>query len=231
VMPAPELTLASVRPVLADVPCSALVARVDGGSLTVQGYLPADYGSARLRELLMATPGLKSLSAKNLHEVTQDKCAVIEALGPYWTRNAEAQAAASIRMKNGKTELAEGDTLIVDIRSPKFSSFVYVDYFGLDGGVAHLLPNIRARDNEAPPSYEASIGSLGGWVISKPFGAELIVMLATPESIFAGLRPEHEARSDYLAALGSRLKTISDKFGPDRVAVDFVQITTSARKR
>jgi eukaryotic-like serine/threonine-protein kinase len=56
-------------------------------------------------------------------------------------------------------------------------------------------------------------------------------MLATPESIFAGLRPEHEARSDYLAALGSRLKTISDKFGPDRVAVDFVQITTSARKR
>lgn len=230
-MPAPELTLASVRPVLAGVPCSALVARVDGGSLAVQGYLPAEYGSARLTALLKAIPGLKSLSVKNLHEVTQEKCAVIETLGPYWIRNAEAQAAASMRMKNGKTQLVEGDTLIVDIRSPKFSSFVYVDYFALDGGVAHLLPNIRARDNEAPPSYEATIGSLGGWVISKPFGAELIVMLATPEPIFPGLRPDHEARSDYLAALGSRLKAISDKFGPDRVAVDFVQITTSARKR
>jgi hypothetical protein len=181
--------------------------------------------------MLKAAPGLKNLTIKNLHEVTPDKCAVIEALGPYWLRNAEARAAASIRMKNGKTELAEGDTLIADIRSPGFSSFVYVDYFALDGGVAHLLPNIRARDNEAPASYEATIGSLGGWVISKPFGAEFIVMLATPEPLFAGLRPEHETRSDYLAALGSRLKAISDKFGQERVAVDFVQITTSARKR
>ena len=91
------------------------------------------------------------------------------------------------------------------MRSPGYASFVYVDYFALDGGVAHLLPNIRARDNEAPASYEASIGSLGSWVISKPFGTELIVMLATPEPVFAGLRPERDTTTIGLSAFTSRV--------------------------
>jgi eukaryotic-like serine/threonine-protein kinase len=96
--------------------------------------------------------------------------------------------------------------------------------------VAHLVPDKRARNNQAPPNYEASVGSLGNWVISKPFGTELIVFFATPIPLFDGTRPDYANRSEYLRALEKQLAQVAGKYGPDRIAVDFVQITTKARK-
>ncbi|HZX30260.1 MAG TPA: DUF4384 domain-containing protein, partial [Rhodocyclaceae bacterium] len=128
-------------------------------------------------------------------------------------------------------ELAEGDPLVLNITTPGYDSYVNIDYYVLDGSVVHLVPSPRARDNQAPPGYSATIGSLGNWVISKPFGTELIVLVATPVPLFDGLRPENEPKADYLKAVQNRLGQIAGQHGADKVTADFVQITTRGRKR
>jgi hypothetical protein len=92
-----------------------------------------------------------------------------------------------------------------------------------------MLPNPRSKDNQAPPNYAATIGGAGDWIVSKPFGAELIVLLVTPTALFDAPRPEGEPRADYLRAVDKRLREIAEKFGRDKIAVDLVQIDTHPR--
>lgn len=226
---APTISMASVTPILARVPCSALAASARDHALQVQGYLPKSFAVARLKDMLSAVPGVTSLNL-DVRQVGDDACSVINAFAPYWIRNRQAGQGASIRTKAPNAELTEGDPLMVDITTPGYDAYVYVDYYVLDGHVAHLVPNLRARANQAPPKHTATIGSLGNWVVSKPFGTELIVLLVTPAPLDDGMRPELESsRADYLRAVEKQLGQIAAKYGPDRIAVDFVQITTKAR--
>ncbi|HEY0844475.1 MAG TPA: protein kinase [Noviherbaspirillum sp.] len=226
---APKLTMAAVAPVLAGIPCSALLPDVRGDTIEVKGYIPRRLGTARLKEMLAAIPGANTVNA-SVQQVSDEKCGVIEMLAPYWARTRQAGDAATIRTQKKSAELVEGEYLVLDITTPPYDTYVNVDYFAFDGSVVHLVPSFRAKDNQAPPSYAATIGSLGNWMVSKPFGTDFIVFLATPAPLFDGLRPESESASDYLGAVGKQLAQLSAKHGADKIAVDFLQITTRARK-
>jgi serine/threonine protein kinase len=225
----PALSLASVAPILARVPCSALTASVSGHALQVQGYLPVSFGLSRLKGMLDAIPGMQTLNF-DVQQVNDAECSVINAFAPYWTRNRQAGVAATIRTRAVNAEMMEGDPVIVDITTPGYDSYVHVDYYALDGNVAHLAPTQQVKNNQAPANYAATIGGLGNWVISKPFGKELIVLLTTPVPLFDAIRPPYESSADYLRAVEKQLGAIAAKHGKDRIAVDFVQITTKARK-
>jgi eukaryotic-like serine/threonine-protein kinase len=231
------LSLAAVTPVLDGLPCSALSASVDGHTLNVRGFAEARVGRAQVRDALNGMPGLATLNL-DLRPVGAHNCDIVKAFAPYWSANhasanaasAASASAAAIHTRAPNGQLNEGDPLVVDITTPGFDSYVYVDYYVLDGSVAHLVPSSREKDNQAPPNYSATIGSAGDWVIGKPFGTEMIVLLITPAPLFDTLRPDVEPRADYLSAVDQRLKQLAAKFGAARVVVDFVQITTHAGK-
>jgi hypothetical protein len=230
--PAPAPTLAAVSTVLAGVPCSALVSAIDGRTVRVQGYLARSVGQARLKKMLAALPGVSRVDLA-LHEIGDDKCPLMGVLGRYWVAYRMAHGGATLRLNPGSgkgSDLAAGDTLMVDVATPDFQSYVTVDYFVLDGHVVHLLPNAAARENVAPPRYTATIGSLGNWVIGPPFGTEMLVLVATPVPLFDGVRPDAEGGAAYLRALDDRLASIAKAHGAGAVAVDFLQITTHARR-
>jgi len=225
----PALSLAAVAPILAGVSCSALAASVNDHALKVQGFLSERSGIARLKDTLSKVPGVKALST-DIQLVGDDKCGVLKQLAPYWTTNRQAGAAASIRTRDAELNLTEDDPLILDITTPGYNSYVSVDYYLVDGNVVHLLPNPDAKDNQAPPSHALTIGSLGEWVIAKPLGTELVVLLITPAPLFDGIRPQSETASDYLGAVEQRLRQLAAKYGSEKIAVDLIQITTKARK-
>ncbi|MDR5754020.1 MULTISPECIES: protein kinase domain-containing protein [unclassified Caballeronia] len=227
--PATALTLDAVTPALAAVPCSALVATVHDQTVDVQGYVSERYGMGRLRQALGALPGVKTVNL-GVQAVAEDKCDVLKVVGPYWTANHQTGRPASLRSRAPGARLTEGQPLIVDVMTPGFDSYVNVDYFQLDGTVVHLVPNERAKDNQAPPHYTATIGTMGDWVVGKPFGSELIVLFITPAPLFDSLRPDSEPKADYLRAVDARLAQLAGKYGRDHVAVDIVQISTQARK-
>ncbi|MFC7516426.1 protein kinase [Herbaspirillum sp. GCM10030257] len=227
--PLPPIKLAAVAPLIAAESCAAMVSAARDHTLEVQGYIADGAALTRLKNKLAAVPGVTTLNLTAV-QVSEEKCAVIEALAPYWQKNQEAGRAAMVQTRARNAELTEGDPLVIDIKTPAFDSYVYVDYYALDGSVAHLLPSRRSKANQAPPNYRASIGSIENWIVSKPFGKEFIVLLVTPVPLFDGKPPEYKTRADYLKALEKQLKQIAAKHGKEKVAVDFVQITTKARK-
>lgn len=227
--PAP-LSLAAVTPVLAAQPCSSLSASIDGNALQVRGYVEGHTGVTRLRDALARFAGATAPSI-DVQPVGENNCDVVTALAPYWTSTHQAggvAAGTSIRTKAQNGQLTEGSPLVLDVTTPGYDTYVNVDYYVLDGSVVHLVPSRRAKDNQAPPNYKATIGSMGDWVIGKPFGTEMIVVVLTPAPLFDTMRPDSEPRAGYLAAMNERLKQIGEKYGPARIGVDYAQITTRA---
>jgi eukaryotic-like serine/threonine-protein kinase len=225
VVPA-TLSLATVTPVLARVPCSALAASVQDQALSVSGYVGRSYGTQKLRTTLSQIPGVTHPGVQ-VQEVDDDKCDMLKLIAPYLTTSRPA----SIQTRNHDAQLTEGQPLVVQITTPPYDSWVNIDYYQLDGSVVHMLPNARSKDNQAPPNYAATIGSARDWIVAKPFGSEMIVLLVTPAALFDTTRPESEPRADYLRAVEKRLADIANKFGRDKIAVDLVQIDTHPRKQ
>jgi hypothetical protein len=225
--------MAAVTAALGGVPCAALVPLLRERMVRVEGFLQRSYGQARLKNVLAALPGVANVELA-IQEVDDNKCALLGALGRYWVAQRTAGAGTLMRLNaasgKGGNRLVEGDTLMVDVTTPGFESYVTVDYFVLDGSVVHLLPNLRARENLAPANYTATVGSLGNWVIGKPFGNEMLVLIATPVPPFDNLRPESEPGAGYLQALDRQLAKISKERGPSAVVVDFLQISTSGKR-
>ncbi|MFM0666626.1 serine/threonine protein kinase [Paraburkholderia sediminicola] len=226
--PKPALTLAAVTPALTQVPCSALSASVQDHSLTVRGYVSQRYGAAHLKDTLTALPGVDTLTLQ-VEPVADDKCDTIKAFAPYWIHNMQAGHVAALHVRPPGGQLSDGDPLVVDVTTPGYDSYVNLDYYQLDGSVVHMVPSPRAKDNQAPPRYAATVGSAGDWIISKPFGSEMVVLLITPAPLFDKPRPESESRADYLRALDTRLAQIGGKYGRDHIVADFAPITTKPR--
>ncbi|NPT36120.1 serine/threonine protein kinase [Paraburkholderia xenovorans] len=227
-VPKPALTLAAITPALMQVPCSALSASVQDHSLTVRGYVSQRYGAAHLKDTLAALPGVDTLTLA-VEPLTDDKCDTIKTLAPYWVDNMQAGHVAALHVRPPGGQLSDGDPLVVDVATPGYDSYVNLDYYQLDGSVVHMVPSPRAKDNQAPPHYTATIGSAGDWIISKPFGSEMVVLLITPAPLFDKPRPESESRADYLRALDTRLAQIGSKYGRDHIVADFAPITTKPR--
>ncbi|MGT2508138.1 protein kinase domain-containing protein [Cupriavidus basilensis] len=222
------LSMQAVAPVLARVPCSLFSASAQEHALQVRGYVADRFGIKRLKDELEAVPGVQTLNL-DVQPLGDDKCDVIKLIGPYWSGRRDGDALTTIRTRAPGAQLTEGTPLIVDITTPPYDTYVYVDYYMADGKVVHMVPSRRAKANQAPASYHATVGSLGDWVIAKPFGTELIVLLTTPAPLFDALRPEVESRQDYLRALERQLGPMAARHGDDHIGADVVQISTKAR--
>jgi len=225
-----ELSLSAVMPVLDRVSCAALTASVSVGTVHVNGYVSQRFDVQGLESELLALPGAKRVST-TVTPVSDEKCAVLDLYEPYWRVNHATGEATTIRTRKAGGELTEGDPLVVKITTPPYESYVNLDYYSLDGGVVHMVPGPRVEANQAPPSYSATIGDLGEWVIAEPFGTEMVVVLNTPQPLFDTPRKEVEKGSDYLPVLRGRLKQLGQGSGLKHITAEFVMIQTRPRTR
>jgi len=224
----PELSRASLAGVLNKLPCAVFNTSIKDGEVDLQGYVSRQLDVKRLEKDLLALPGARVVSL-NLKKVDKEKCAVIELFAPYWASNQGADHDALIQTGTEGNLFTEGDTLVVKITTPDYESYVNIDYHSLDGSVVHMVPGPRARDNQAPANYNATIGDLGEWTISEPFGTEMVTVVLTPQPLFETLRVEIETDFEYLAAVREQLDLITKKSGKDKIAVDFVMIDTKSK--
>ena len=225
----PELSIAAVMPVVDKLPCSALNVSVREGSVKLQGYVSRRLDIKELEKQILGLPGANKVSF-DLKQVVETKCPIVELYAPYWSNNGRADVnSLTIQSSGEANELIEGESLVVEIKTPSYESYVNIDYYSLDGGVVHMIPGPRARDNQAPPNYAATIGDLGEWTVSEPFGEEMVAVLMTPEPLFEQLRDEYETKAEYLAAVQQQLERIQKKSGKDRITADFVMINTKPK--
>lgn len=221
-------SVAALNATLARIPCSALAASLPGHVVQVRGFANTGENMAHVHDALAQTPGGQAAKL-DVTAVENHNCEVVSAFAPYWRANHLAGGGATIHTRPFDARLTQGMPLIVDITTPRYESYVNVDYFALDGSVVHLVPSNVERDNQAPPGFSATVGGSGYWLVDKPFGTEMIVLLITPAPLFDGLRPASESRAAYLAAVEQQLKQMEAHYGTGHIVADFVQITTHAR--
>ncbi len=224
----PELSPASLAGVLNKLPCALFNTSIKDGEVDLQGYVSRQLDVKRLEKELLALPGARVVSL-NLQKVDKGKCAVMELFAPYWASNQGADHEALIQTGREGNLFTEGDTLVVKITTPDYESYVNIDYHSLDGSVVHMVPGPRARDNQAPANYDATIGDFGEWTVSEPFGTEMVTVVLTPQPLFETPRVEIETDAVYLAAVREQLDRITRTSGKDKIAVDFMMIDTKSK--
>jgi serine/threonine protein kinase len=221
----PTVSTTSVRSIIGHMPCVAADVSVQDGAVALRGYVSRELDLKRLERDVMALQGAKTFSA-DLTRVSEDKCAVIDLYSPYWVANREMGYAATLQVRGTVDGITEGEPLVVDITTPPYESYVSVDYYSLNGNVVHMVPSPRVPSNQAPANYKATLGDLGEWTISKPFGTEMVALLVTPQPLFPSARAESETEAEYLAAIREQLERLAKQSGKDKVAADFVMIHT-----
>ena len=225
---ATTLSSARLKSLIAETPCAALRGKITDDTVRITGYArKPDIGA--LKKSLSPFAGSRKLDLSGVTAVPGNQCAVIELLSEYWILNQDLANGASITTSKEGNRFFKGDNLVLAIKTPPHESFVNLDYYSLDGNVLHMLPSPRFPENQAPPSYHATVGDLGEWTVAEPFGVELIAILTTPEPLFDTPRKEYESQAVYLADLKNRLAELRGKGTAKPVAADFVLIKTQER--
>ncbi len=114
------------------------------------------------------------------------------------------RGAASLALLPTSDAAHLGDPLVVDLRTPSFDGYVYVDYFDSEGQVLHLFPNSRDRLNFRPARNHLILGRppFGRcWVLGGSTGEQLVTMIASGTPLLRDPRPEVEDARSYLASL------------------------------
>ena len=228
---APKPSLDEVTTLLETMPCSVLQASMNGRSALVRGYVAGPKVMKRIEEGLGKVAGITEVENK-IQELPRIYCQTLELYAPYWTANRDAGFGTAIGTPNASNAFVEGERLVVDIGTPTYKSWLYVDYFAKDGSVVHMMPSPGEVFNQADArdSFQlGEAGDIGLWEVAPPFGTEMIVVLAASAPVFEGTRGELEQGNDYRAALRKRLKALESQSRKVKISADFVVINTKPR--
>ena len=108
------------------------------------------------------------------------------------------------------------DALVVDIRTPNFDGYIYIDYFaGINGEVVHLYPNPLDPEQIMRPARSRLV--LGKppfkrcWTLGGNTGEQqLVTLTASSKPLFSDQRPEQENAQDYLPRLSQAIKDLPE---------------------
>ncbi len=192
-----------------------------GNSVKLSGYLATEGEISSLRNEVGLLPGVGAVFSA-LETRPRPFCEMVDLLTPY------ILSGFSVFDQNEPLRFKEGEHLMLNVMSPGHDAYLYVDYFLLDGTVAHLMPNDIDTDNYFLSRTAVDIG--GGdeknmkWAVGPPFGKEMLTLIASDVPLFSEKRPEIESAEVYLKALSSGLSGVSS----GAVSVDYTAILTQA---
>ncbi|WP_169531680.1 DotU/TssL family secretion system protein [Azotobacter chroococcum] len=219
---------------LRDFACAELAAEVDDAqsSVRVSGYLPRREDEGRLRQAIQGLSGVKESSFELAIRIWPH-CEVVELLKPWHQRNRGGRHGLTVTPTTGHSERFEEDERVtVKLRQADFDSYLYVDYYTVDGTVIHLYPNRREPDSgrliTAGENFTVGERIAEGWEVGPPFGQELISVIASRTPLYQGERVEFEPSSEYLP----QLRTLLAAQASDSVLLaDFLFLQTEPKKR
>ncbi len=142
-----------------------------------------------------------------------------------------ARRGLEFRLNSQDGVYREAEFIEFRIETPEFASYVYLDYYQIDGNVVHILPAPGGEGASIPAGTALTIGVPGEgltYEIFPPFGRELLVLMASPKPLFDEPRREFEFAPLYLDALGEGVAALRQE-GGDSLAVVYRAIQTYAK--
>jgi hypothetical protein len=130
-------------------------------------------------------------------------------------------------------EYEAGTRLVMRVKTPDFASYLYVTYLPANGDAVLLY---RPRGIVPQALLPGTVVDLGGgtdprvFKVGPPFGAEMVIAVATASPLFTDAIPASATERDYLTALRKTLLYKPDPNQPDRV-VDASVLALTTRDR
>lgn len=196
----PEPGPGDIEPPLDSYACAELSATTASGRLVVSGFVAERGDLARLQ---VSLAGRDAVLRVAVHEWPQ-----CEALMTFREQMAEG-GGPQIRIVAGKSEFERGETLVLEVTTPPYPSYLYLSYIQASGEVVHLVQPSGPVPSPLPASQTLTFGDgLAGrarFVVTPPFGDEMIIALAAASPLFTEARPGVEIERDYLTAFRDAL--------------------------
>lgn len=210
---------------LQNLPCAYVAATTRGPDVMLSGYVSSPKDVATAQQRVAEMPGVRRVTA-DVRVVTRPYCDLLGLLHPL---RGTAPGTPIVPDEEHVMRFREGDALALELKTPPYEAYMYVDYFLLDGQVVHLLPNDLEKNNHLPAGQRTRIGEPGPgkrhWEVSPPFGREMITIVASQEPLSLGERPEVESAQDYLPAMQAALRNVGD----NRITANYTFIETHGR--
>lgn len=190
--------------------CSELSATVDGdNAVAVTGFVAKPEEIEQVRRDIAAIDGVER-SQVDVKVRIWPHCEVIALLNPYRERNLNQRMGLQVTPTTGHSDrFINGERITVQLQQANYDGYLYVDYYTVEGQVAHLYPNALEPDSRRllRAGERFNVGESGRtWTIGPPFGQELITVIASPVPLLDAERPEIELDArDYLALLREKL--------------------------
>jgi hypothetical protein len=117
----------------------------------------------------------------------------------------------TLSTQDGRTNLLEGNRIVLRITAPNYRSRVQLDDVQSDGSVYHMQPSDGYPASQYDPQSQhtwgdARPGVVDPPVVAAPFGTNLIIAIASEKPLFVERRPPIEKVDDYLRSLRSAIE-------------------------
>lgn len=215
-LPAPPL---STRPegrrtfVVPGLDCGWVEAQVDerSGAVSLSGHVSSDAERSRVAERMDGHPAPASIRENRVAVLPGPGCRVAERLrraGIPMSGEMERQLFQGDRPgRVNATVFRPGERIMIELQTPSFPAYVYVDHYDVSGTVRHLYPG-GGQSRRLDPGQALQIGNTtaGPLVAGPPFGLEAVVAVGASAPLFSLPPPEVEPAPQYLARLGTVLE-------------------------
>lgn len=130
-----------------------------------------------------------------------------------------------------KSVYKEGDTLSFSASMAPFEGYLHVAYVQADGNVVNLVQQkktgLRTLDQNITLTFGDGKEGRAKFVTSKPFGKEMIIVIASASPLFPDPRPVVEVERTFLTALRKAILARPDKDLPERrISATFATLET-----
>ena len=225
--PKPSI-LVPVQQEIAKFPCAELtaVADEDKGTVAITGFVSRADDVAAVRQRMEALEGVKSVDA-NVQLRIWPHCEVVQVLAQYKARNEDANHGLTVTPSTGHSDrFIEGEKVTIKVTQPDYDGYLYVDYYFVDGNMAHIFPHPNEPDSgRLIKAGEALVigNTPEGWEVGAPFGQELITVISSPTPLHDGSQPAFDKAEDYLPRLRRMLEA---NRGNQKLAATFLFMQT-----
>jgi hypothetical protein len=215
---------------LGSQPCARIAAAVQAGAVTLSGRVADTAQRAEIRGIAQGTKDVAQVDDTSVEIIPRPFCQVLDLLEPF-KEHGERQnwgLAARLDKPGNRPTYVQGDNLTLQSQTPtKFASYLYVDYYTTDAGVAHLFPNPKETARSFAPGSAVTLDLYRlSLEIQEPFGLELVTVIASKTPLFATPRYNAEPVEGYLNELR---RALPNEVTASEVAATFYFITTRQR--
>ena len=209
--PKPSITV-PVQQVVAKFECADIKTSVDEdkGTVKLSGYVSRPDDMSAVRQQITSIEGVKAVDTQ-LQLRIWPHCEVVKLLEPFKARNDDSGQHLVITPSTGHSDrFIEGENVIVKLQQPNYDGYLYVDYYTVNGAVAHIYPNAGEPNSgrllKALEQFEVGATANKMWTVCAPFGQELITVISSPKPLFQETFPEVQMDAkDYLPKLRQML--------------------------